>query len=391
MDDARKRTWAEIDLDRLAHNYRALRALTDPSCRFMGVVKANAYGHGAVAVARELEALGADYLSVACLDEALELRQAGIQAPILILGITPLEYAGALLDHGIAQTVGDLETAEALSRAASAAGKPLTVHLKVDTGMSRLGFLCDEDHTAQTAEAIGRAWALPSLRWEGIFTHFANADGDEAYTMRQFTRFLDLLDSLAARGITFPIRHCASSAAVLNYPCTHLDMIRPGIALYGHYPAPGMEHTCGLEPVMALKSRVAAVRDLPAGTAVSYGCTRVLERDSRVAVLPGPPFWAGSAWTCVWWMSPISPGSLPGMRLSFTVTRSRWRPGPSWRGPSSMSSSATSRPGCPASTWAGPGPAPAHRLDRGDRDSARRKAGRGPSPGRRRESPASRI
>ena len=286
MDDARKRTWAEIDLDRLAHNYRALRALTDPSCRFMGVVKANAYGHGAVAVARELEALGADYLSVACLDEALELRQAGIQAPILILGITPLEYAGALLDHGIAQTVGDLETAEALSRAASAAGKPLTVHLKVDTGMSRLGFLCDEDHMGQTAEAIGRAWALPGLRWEGIFTHFANADGDEAYTMRQFTRFLDLLDSLAARGITFPIRHCASSAAVLNYPCTHLDMIRPGIALYGHYPAPGMEHTCGLEPVMALKSRVAAVRDLPAGTAVSYGCTRVLERDSRVAVLP---------------------------------------------------------------------------------------------------------
>ena len=286
MDDVRKRTWAEIDLTRLARNYRALRALTDPECRFMGVVKANAYGHGAVPVAQALEALGAEYLSVACLDEALELREAGIQSPILIMGLTPPEYTGALLEHNITQTVGDVETAAALSAVAMAAGKPLTVHLKVDTGMSRLGLLCDEAHLLDAAESVRRAWSLPGLRWEGIFTHFANADGDEAYTMRQFARFLDLLDILANGGISFPIRHCASSAAVLNYPCTHMDMIRPGIALYGHYPAPGMEYTCPLEPVMTLKTRVAAVRDLPAGTAVSYGCTRVLERDSRVAVLP---------------------------------------------------------------------------------------------------------
>lgn len=286
MDDVRKRTWAEIDLTRLARNYRALRALTDPECRFMGVVKANAYGHGAVPVAQTLEALGAEYLSVACLDEALELREAGIQSPILIMGLTPPEYTGALLEHNITQTVGDVETAAALSAVAMAAGKPLTVHLKVDTGMSRLGLLCDEAHLLDAAESVRLAWSLPGLRWEGIFTHFANADGDEAYTMRQFARFLDLLDILANGGISFPIRHCASSAAVLNYPCTHMDMIRPGIALYGHYPAPGMEYTCPLEPVMTLKTRVAAVRDLPAGTAVSYGCTRVLERDSRVAVLP---------------------------------------------------------------------------------------------------------
>ena len=286
MDDVRKRTWAEIDLTRLARNYRALRALTDPECRFMGVVKANAYGHGAVPVAQALEALGAEYLSVACLDEALELREAGIQSPILIMGLTPPEYTGALLEHNITQTVGDVETAAALSAVAMAAGKPLTVHLKVDTGMSRLGLLCDEAHLLDAAESVRRAWSLPGLRWEGIFTHFANADGDEAYTMRQFARFLDLLDILANGGISFPIRHCASSAAVLNYPCTHMDMIRPGIALYGHYPAPCMEYTCPLEPVMTLKTRVAAVRDLPAGTAVSYGCTRVLERDSRVAVLP---------------------------------------------------------------------------------------------------------
>ena len=152
--------------------------------------------------------------------------------------------------------------------------------------MSRLGFLCDEAHLDHAAGEIAALCALPGLRAEGIFTHFSDADGCEAYTMRQFTRFLDLLDKLSARGVTFEIRHCAASAAMLNYPCTHLDMVRPGIALYGHYPAPGMEYTCPLLPVMTLKTRVAAVRDLPAGTCVSYGRTATLARDSRLAVLP---------------------------------------------------------------------------------------------------------
>ena len=281
MMDAQKRTWAEVDLDRLARNYHALRGLTAPGCKFLGVVKANAYGHGAVPVARKLEALGADYLAVACLDEAVELRRAGLGLPILILGTTPVEYAPLLLEHHITQSVGDLETARALSAAGEAAGQRLKVHLKVDTGMSRLGFLWSDG-----AEALRRAAVLPGLDCEGIFTHFANADGDEAYTMAQFTRFLDLLDRLKEAGVTFKIRHCAASAAVLNYPCTHLDMVRPGIALYGHYPAAGMEYTCPLEPVMTLKTRAAAVRSLPAGTPVSYGCTHVLERDSRLAVLP---------------------------------------------------------------------------------------------------------
>ncbi|WP_297722423.1 alanine racemase [Intestinimonas sp.] len=282
MEGAQKRTWAEVDLGRLARNYHALRDLTEPDCKFLGVVKANAYGHGAVPVARKLEELGADYLAVACLDEAVELRTAGIGLPLLILGVTPVEYADVLMEYEITQTVGDLETAQALSAAGTAAGQRVRVHLKVDTGMSRLGFLWSQG----AEEDIRRVYALPGLDCEGIFTHFADADGDEAYTMAQFTRFLDLLDALKEEGVTFPIRHCAASAAVLNYPCTHLDMIRPGIALYGHYPAPGMEHTCPLEPVMTLKTRVAAVRTLPAGTPVSYGCTHVLGRDSRLAVLP---------------------------------------------------------------------------------------------------------
>jgi alanine racemase len=139
-----------------------------------------------------------------------------------------------------------------------------------------------------SAQAIERVCALPGLEAEGIFTHFANADGDEAYTMRQFTRFLDMLDVLERRGLRFPVRHCAASAATLNYPCTHLDMVRPGIALYGHYPDPSCAGlvTAGLKPVMTLKTRVAFVKPLPAGTAVSYGCTRVLDRDSLVATLP---------------------------------------------------------------------------------------------------------
>lgn len=286
MEYKQKRTWAEIDMKALEHNYAALREQLPIGCKFLGVVKADAYGHGAIPVAKKLEELGADYLAVACLEEAAELRQAGVRAPILILGVTLPRYAGELLAWDAAQAVGDLETGRALSATAVAAGRTLTIHVKADTGMSRLGFLCDEAHLDHAAGEIAALCALPGLRVEGIFTHFSDADGCEAYTMRQFTRFLDLLDKLSARGVTFEIRHCAASAAMLNYPCTHLDMVRPGIALYGHYPAPGMEYTCPLLPVMTLKTRVAAVRDLPAGTCVSYGRTATLARDSRLAVLP---------------------------------------------------------------------------------------------------------
>ena len=287
MEQIRTRTWAEVHLSNLEHNYRALRAMLPPGCRFLGVVKANAYGHGAVPVARRLEALGAEYLAVACLDEALELRQAGIQAPVLILGYTPPERGGELLEQGITQTIYDLDTARALSALAAERGSTLKIHVKADTGMSRLGWLCGEGHLEEAVEAICQVCALPGLEAEGIFTHFANADGDEDYTMLQFTRFLDLLDALKDRGVEFAIRHCAASAAVLNYPCTYLDMVRPGIALYGHYPDPSCEGLDGpgLRPVMTLKTRVASVKRLPAGTPVSYGCTHVLEEERTLAAL----------------------------------------------------------------------------------------------------------
>ena len=287
MKQTQTRTWTEIDLSNLEHNYRALRAMLPQGCRFLGVVKADAYGHGAVQVARRLETLGAEYLAVACLDEALELRQAGITTPILILGYTPTERAEALLDNGITQTVYDVEMARALSDAAAAAGKTLKIHVKADTGMSRLGWLCGGEDQSAAVEAIAQVCALPGLEAEGIYTHFANADGDEDYTMLQFTRFLDLLEALKERGITFAIRHCAASAAALKFPCTHLDMVRPGIALYGHYPDPSCEGLDGpgLRPVMTLKTRVASVKTVPAGTPVSYGCTHVLDRETKLAAL----------------------------------------------------------------------------------------------------------
>lgn len=281
------RTWAEVSLGNLEHNYRDLRACA-PNSRFLGIVKANGYGHGAVPIAARLVELGAEYLAVACLDEGAVLRRAGITAPILVLGYTPPEMATEVVDLDLTQSVFTPELAKALSDAAGAAGKRARIHLKTDTGMSRLGVL---DHNPEAAaRELAELCALPHLEPEGIFTHFASADGDEEYTMLQFTRFLDVLDELKeAYGRTFEIRHCAASGAVLNYPCTHMDMVRPGIALYGHYPDPACEGLDGpgLKPVMSLYSRVAAVRDFPGDTPVSYGCTASLGGDGgRLAVLP---------------------------------------------------------------------------------------------------------
>ena len=281
MTDKRTaRTWAEVDLDALAHNYRLLRGLA-PDSRFLGLVKANAYGHGAVPVAKKLESLGADMLAVACLDEAVELRRAGIAIPILCLGQTPVEYASDLLAYNITQTVGDLETGKALSEAAVKAGKTLKIHVKVDTGMGRLGFV-----GPALNEEIRALCALPGLETEGIFTHFANADGDETYTKRQDDAFVCAINELHHEDrLNFKIYHCAASAAVLNYPWMSMGMIRPGIALYGYVPDPSVKDP-GLKPVMTVKSRIAAVRALPAGAKISYGCTATLERDSKIAVLP---------------------------------------------------------------------------------------------------------
>ena len=289
MDDETilRRTWAEIDLDALAHNYRQARARIGPRVKYLGVVKADAYGHGAVQVSRKLEALGADYLAVSSLDEARELRRAGIGAPILILGHTPPELTGELIRHRLTQTVSARAKAEAYSAAASACGGTLKVHIKVDTGMSRLGFLVRGEHFEGGVEAIAASCALPHLEAEGIFTHFAAADEDgpdsAAYTYEQFGVFTRVLDALEARGCTFAIRHCANSGALARYPEMYLDMVRPGIALYG---AGADRDKLGLRPVMTLKSSVSTIKIFDPETFISYGRTYRTAGKTRVGVLP---------------------------------------------------------------------------------------------------------
>lgn len=287
MDSTLKRTWAEIDLDALAYNYRVLRNWMGSASRFLGVVKADAYGHGAVEVARTLESLGAEYLAVSNLDEALELRQGGIRLPILQLGITPADQTAQALACQVTQAVWSEAAALSFSEEARKADGKLKVHIKLDTGMSRLGFPCDEGQFDRSLEAICRVWALPGLEVEGIFTHFAVSDetgeASKAYTTLQYRRFSNMLDALKARGIVPGICHCANSGAVAGYPQYACDMFRPGIISYGigHQAA-----LLGLRPVMTLKTVIGAVRELPADTAVSYGCTYRTMRPSRVGILP---------------------------------------------------------------------------------------------------------
>lgn len=282
-----RRTWAEIDLDALEHNYKIAREKIGHGVRYLGVVKADAYGHGAVQISRKLEQLGADYLAVSSLDEARELRHGGITMPILILGHTPPEMVPQLISYNITQAVSAKAKAEEYSAEAVKCGGTLRVHIKVDTGMSRLGFLVRGDHFDGGVEAIAAACALPGLEAEGIFTHFAVSDMDgadcEAYTREQFGVFTRVLDALAARGRTFAIRHCANSGALTRYPEMYLDMVRPGIALYGMGDD---AERLGLCPVMSLKSSISTIKVFDPDTTISYGRTFRTEEKTRIGVLP---------------------------------------------------------------------------------------------------------
>ena len=282
-----RRTWAEIDLDALAHNYQQARRRIGPHVKYLGVVKADAYGHGAIQIARKLEQLGADYLAVSSLDEAKELRHGGIQAPILILGHTPPAMVPQLIEYRITQAVSALAKAREYSAAAAACGGTLKVHIKVDTGMSRLGFLVRGGHFDTGVESIAAACALPGLEAEGIFTHFAVSDEDDAdsgaYTREQFAVFTRVLDALAERGRTFVIRHCANSGALARYPEMYLDMVRPGIALYG---VGADAKRLDLRPVMRLKSSISTIKTFDPDTDISYGRTFRTTARTRIGVLP---------------------------------------------------------------------------------------------------------
>ncbi len=281
-----KHCWAEIDLDVLRANFRLVQAAAQGT-PVMAVIKANAYGHGDVAVAQLLESEGAAAFAVSNFTEALRLRRAQVMAPILILGWTDPACAAALAVNTITQAVVSLEHAKALSYAALHAGVTLNVHFKVDTGMGRVGFAARDDMQCALDE-MEQAYHLPNLAPTGIFTHFAVADSvdaqDMAYTQAQYACLMRAVDGLAARGCRFATVHCCNSAGTFQYPQYHHNMVRAGIILYGENPS-GETPLQGLRGAMKLKARVALVKQLKQGDEVSYGRTFRAQGPMRVATL----------------------------------------------------------------------------------------------------------
>ncbi|MDL2323550.1 alanine racemase [Ruminococcaceae bacterium OttesenSCG-928-A16] len=284
--DFERRCWAEIDLDRLRKNFALIQKQAGNAV-VMAVVKANAYGHGDVAAVRAMESAGARYFAVSGLAEAVRLRRAGIAQPILVLGYTSPQHAQLLALHGIQQCVFSIDYARQLSAAAAAAGVTLLTHIKVDTGMARLGFCAKDDMETALGE-LQEATKLPGLEPVGIFTHFAVADSiepdDIAYTQTQFALFEEVCTRLAVGGISFRYRHSCNSAGFVTQPAMHLNLVRPGIILYGCNPSPEVQLP-GLKPAFSLKTVVTMVKTLKKGDDISYGRTFTAPQDMRVATL----------------------------------------------------------------------------------------------------------
>ena len=276
-----QRVRVQIASQNILHNYRHICSLVPEHCKVIAVVKADAYGHGAVQVCNMLSGAGCTYFAVACIEEAIHLRENGVKGNILILGNTDPSYAGQLRKLDLLQTVDTLSYAEALAQNGGA-----RIHIKVDTGMSRLGFYCHREEDVPPAAAqIAKIAAMEQLHIEGIFTHFADSDGmEETFTLRQYEMFRFLLKALEARKIDVGLRHCCNSAAILRFPQMHMDMVRAGLILYGLMPADTVNDPA-FRPAMKLIARVSAVNSIRKGDAVSYGCTYIAPWDMRVATL----------------------------------------------------------------------------------------------------------
>ena len=274
-------TYVEVDLEAIAHNVRRIAGMIGPATRLLAVLKADGYGHGAVRVGRTALNNGASYLGVASINEGAVLRQAGISAPVLVLGYTPAWQARELVLNGLSATVFNLDVARALSRAAVDLQSRVLVHVKVDTGMSRLGLMPDE-----VVPFVLELQALPNLTLEGVFTHFAVADSDAEYTRLQLDRFRAVLEAMAVAGVSIPLAHAANSAAILTLPESYFDMVRAGVVLYGLHPSAQVCCPPDFTPAMNFKTQVAQVKVLPPGTYVGYGNTYQTVGEQRIAVLP---------------------------------------------------------------------------------------------------------
>lgn len=276
-------TWAEIDLVALAHNVIRVKSLLPSHCKLMAVIKADAYGHGALQVAYGAMAAGADTFGVATVEEAILLRHGGIRAPILVLGYVAPEAAWQVARDEITACVFSLELANRLQEAAAASGKIIPIHLKVDTGMSRIGV---EDNASGVAFAL-KLTKYPNLQLQGLFSHFATAEEEDAApALRQLQRFEAFAAALLAAGVEIPILHIANTAAIFRFPQSHYDMVRLGVGMYGAYPSDFVPHPFLLEPVMTLKSHIIMLKKISAGTRVSYNGIWQAKEDSLIGTLP---------------------------------------------------------------------------------------------------------
>ncbi|MEY8304005.1 alanine racemase [Anaerosalibacter bizertensis] len=276
--------WAEIDLDSLAHNIKEVRRITNKEAIVTAVVKANAYGHGSIEAAKVFLENGANRLAVATLSEAVELRRADIDAPILILGYTPDSQHKIAVENDIIEAIYTLESAEKLSQVAGNLNKKAKVHIKVDSGMGRIGFP-PVDSSIDKIEKISK---LPNLEIEGIFTHFAKADEvDKAYTGKQFKNYKWVIEKLKDKNIQIPIKHVSNSAATIDLPEYNLNMVRGGIMIYGLYPSDEVDkEKVSLKPAMTLKAKISHLKEVPEGTGISYGQIFVTKRKSKIATIP---------------------------------------------------------------------------------------------------------
>ena len=275
MNEYFRRTWIDVNLDALKHNYEIIKNTVTPGCRIIAVVKADAYGHGVENVVKEFSDCGCDFFAVSNLEEALQVRSANADSSVLILGYTPPEYAETLAVNNITQSVFNLDYAQKLSESAVKQGVQINIHIKVDTGMNRLGFVFhNSDTDSGSVSEAAEACRLEGLYPEGIFTHFSSADEDgegAVFTRIQYDLFRTFIDSLEFEGIRFEIRHCCNSAATVLYPEMHLDAVRPGIILYGLNPSDYLSGKLGIIPAMKLKTVISMVKEINDDSPVSYG------------------------------------------------------------------------------------------------------------------------
>lgn len=285
-----KRTWAEISLNAIEHNYNVIRNKVADDTKVCCVIKADGYGHGAVELSQIYEKLGADFFAVSNIDEGIEIRKSGSKLPIVILGYTPVSEAENLAEYDISQAVFSLEYAKELSEKCVEEDCICKMHIKVDSGMSRIGFMCQEfPRDEYSIEEICEACCLPNLEVEGLFTHFCVSDEDaegREFTNKQYENFIHVRDSLKKRGVDIRVVHCSNSGAIEDYPETCCDMVRAGIILYGLAPSSKLADRLDLVPAMTLKTVVAFVKEVQKGATISYGRTFTADRKMKIATVP---------------------------------------------------------------------------------------------------------